>query len=267
MDAAQRLPTDEAYRNLRRLVEHDPNVVGFILGGSRGKQFETGHSDYDCYVIVRDEAADAYVSKLAAFSPPLDVIVQSLTQFRDEPVPSWNRYNFAHLTAEVDRLGGEIQRIVEHKATLDSTDASAAARWALPAYTNSVYRSLKSLRDGRQFEARLDAAESINYFLIALFSVLGRLRPYNKLLRWELEKYPIAQWRTSELLSRIDRVITTADPVSQRELFRRLELLALERGFAEAFVAWRDEQLSYIRADPHDLRDGSGSRGARDEAE
>lgn len=249
MKDSDRRGADE-YRRLRQRVDQDPNVVGFFLGGSRGKHFETERSDYDCYVVVRDEVAEAYARELAAFSPPLDVIVRSLTQFRSDPAPSWNRYNFARLTVELDRLDGEIQRIVEQRGTLTADEAVAAARWALPPYTNSVYRSLKSLRDGRDLEARLDAAESINYFLTALFSVVGRLRPYNKLLRWELTRYPISQWPTDELLGAVDRVIATADPAAQRQLFSRLERLARERGFDDAFAEWRADQLGYIRGDP-----------------
>lgn len=239
----------DEYRRVRERVDRDPNVVGFFLGGSRGKHAETEHSDYDCYVVVRDDVADAYAREFASFSAPVDVIVQSVTAFRTEPGPSWNRYNFAYLRVDLDRLGGEIQRIVDQRGRLPADEAAATARWAIPAYTNAVYRSLKSLRDGRDLEARLDAAESVNYFLTALFSVLGRLRPYNKLLRWELARYPIPEWPADELLGTIDRVIAGADPGAQRELFVRLERLAGERGFDDAFAQWRADQLSYIRGD------------------
>lgn len=42
---------------LLREAEADPDVVGVVLGGSRGKDaLVTNLSDHDVYVIVRDEA-------------------------------------------------------------------------------------------------------------------------------------------------------------------------------------------------------------------
>lgn len=251
MAAAGPLGADAAYRALRQRVDGDPNVVGFFLGGSRGKGFATPHSDYDCYVIVRDEDDGRYAAELAPFSPPLDMHVRSLSWLRD-PRPGWDRYNYAYLTVDVDRLGGEVQRLVDERAALAQEEAASAATWSLPAYTNAVYRSLKSARDGRSLEARLDAAESVNYFLTALFSIHGRVRPYNKYLRWEIERHPIEglPWTADELLREIEEVVKTARPETQRALFRRLELQARERGFANAFEEWRPEQLEFVRGMP-----------------
>jgi hypothetical protein len=135
------------------------------------------------------------------------------------------------------------------RAKLAPEEAASAARWSLPAYTNAVYRSLKSIQDGRGVEALLDAAESVNYLLTALFSIHGRVRPYNKYLRWELERHPIGglPWTPDELLGEIEDVVTTACPETQRALFSRLEALSRERGFGSAFEEWRPAQLDYIR--------------------
>lgn len=150
------------------------------------------------------------------------------------------------------RSGGEVQRRVDERAALAREEAASAATWSLPAYTNAVYRSLKSARDGRSLEALLDAAESVNYFLTALFSIHGRVRPYNKYLRWEIERHPIEglPWTADELLQEIEEVVKTARPETQRALFRRLELQARERGFANAFEEWRPEQLEFVRGMP-----------------
>ena len=43
--------------------------------------------------------------------------------------------------------------------------------------------------------------------LIALFALRGRVRPWSKYLRWELESEPIspeAQWQAVALLDRLD---------------------------------------------------------------
>ena len=56
---------------------------------------------------------------------------------------------------------------------------------------NFAYRALKSHRDGRPLEARLDAAESLAWLLHVVFTLAGRLRPYNKYLPWELREHPL----------------------------------------------------------------------------
>jgi hypothetical protein len=42
---------NEVYETAKR----DPNILGLILGGSRGKEFATEYSDYDTYMVVKDE--------------------------------------------------------------------------------------------------------------------------------------------------------------------------------------------------------------------
>ena len=57
---------------------------------------------------------------------------------------------------------------------------------------NMLYRSLKNARVGLELASLLDAQESIPWFLEFVFTVHGRLRPYNKWLEWELEQHPLA---------------------------------------------------------------------------
>lgn len=61
----------------------------------------------------------------------------------------------------------------------------------LDSFINFAYRALKSHRDGRGLEARLDAVESIAPFLDVVFALHGRVRPYNKYLEWELREHPL----------------------------------------------------------------------------
>lgn len=239
---------ETAWRALRRRADEDRGIVGFFVGGSRGKHFETAQSDYDCYVVVGDDDVERYEAELAPFTPMLDLHVRSLSWLRDSAVP-WDRYNYVDLVAEVDRVNGEIQRLLDARASLSAGEAESAAQWALPAYANAVYRSLKSANDGRILESRLDAAEGINYFLTALFSIYGRVRPYNKYLRWELDRRPIPEWDSGEMLADLERVLATGDLGAQRDLFRKLERVADTRGHADALRDWRHTQLAYMRGD------------------
>jgi hypothetical protein len=87
--------------------------------------------------------------------------------------------------------------------------------------------------------ARLEEMESVSWCLTALFALHGRLRPYNKYLRWELTTYPLGDpWDASTLPERL-----ADDPAG---LFAGLEPLARERGHGDIIDAWGDE-LSLLR--------------------
>jgi len=81
--------------------------------------------------------------------------------------------------------------------------APAIAAGALDAYVNSTYRSLKAERLGEVLGARLDAADAASHLLDALFALRGRVRPWSKYLRWELEVEPLGEgagWRADVFL-------------------------------------------------------------------
>ena len=85
---------------------------------------------------------------------------------------------------------------------------------------NFAYRALKSHRDGRLLEARLDAAESLPWLLDVVFTLAGRLRPYNKYLPWELREHPLAvpEWSAEAFLPEIERILA-GDPAALRRTF------------------------------------------------
>ena len=238
------------FESLLGEAEADPDVLGVVLGGSRGKgELVTEHSDHDVYVILRDEAA---YERWSAAHPlrhgdPVEVITMSLERFRDHALPgspsAWNAYTFAHVTPLVDR--GGIAELLAEKGRVDP----ATAGEPLDDYVNYYYRSAKSARDGRPFEARLDAAESVPSFLEFLFAVFGRVRPYNKWLRWELERHPLEPpWTADELLPRLERILD-GDLDEQPALFRDAERLARERGLGEVIDGWGPD-IPFLRADP-----------------
>jgi hypothetical protein len=235
----------EAYAELRALAKRDPNVVGLFLGGSRGKGLPSKYSDYDVYLIV-DKKVGQYRRRfpLRRGDDP-EVIVLSLAEFRRHAAigseDEWNRYTFAHVTAELDRTG-EIQQLLDEKGSLPKDAARAIAAEALDAYINQYYRSAKNFRDGDELAGRFDAAESVPYFLVALFALHERVRPYNKYLRWELEQHPLpgAEWSASRLLPLLEAVVA-GDLSAQRLLFRDVERLARARGHGDVVDGWGDD--------------------------
>jgi hypothetical protein len=225
------------------IARSDSNVVGFYVGGSRAKGAETALSDHDCCLIVNDAVAVEYKARYTDWQG-LDLWVCGLTEFeRHAAIGSateWDRYNFAHLTVAVDKLGGEIQRLVDEKGCLPE---GAARQWlgALDGYINAAFRSLKNHRDGRGLAARLDAAESIPPLLTFVFALHRRLRPYNKYLRWELETWPLAElpWSASEFLSLLERVVA-GDVAAQREVFAGVRPMAMAAGLQASLTVWGD---------------------------
>jgi hypothetical protein len=238
------------FESLLAEAEADPDVVGVVLGGSRGKgDLVTELSDYDMYVILRDDAA---YERWAARHPlrhgdPVEVITATLDRFREHALPgsptAWNAYTFAHVEPLIDR--GGIAELVAEKNRADP--ATAGER--LDDYINGYYRSAKSARDGRLLEARFDAAESVPYFLEFLFAAFGRVRPYNKWLRWELERHPLEPpWTAAELLPRLERILD-GDLDEQPRLFRDAERLARARGLGDVVDAWEPD-VPFLRGDP-----------------
>jgi hypothetical protein len=232
----------EAYAELRALAKRDPNVIGLFLGGSRGKRIPTEHSDYDVYLIVSRKVGEYRRKFPLRHGDDPEVIVLSLAEFRRHAAVGseleWNRYTFAHVTADIDKTG-DIQALLDEKGTLPREAARRTAAEALDGYINQYYRSAKNLRDGDELAARLDAAESVPYFLVTLFALHERVRPYNKYLRWELEQHPLpdAQWSAARLLPLLDAV-ASGDMSAQRRLFRDMERLARERGHGDVVDGW-----------------------------
>jgi hypothetical protein len=232
----------EAYAELRALARRDPNVIGLFLGGSRGKGIPTEHSDYDVYLIVARKVGEYRRKFPLRHGDDPEVIVFSLAEFRRHAAVGseleWNRYTFAHVRAEIDKTG-EIQELLDEKGTLPKQAARQIAAEALDAYINQYYRAVKNLRDGDEPAARLDAAESVPYFLVTLFALHERVRPYNKYLRWELEQHPLpgTQWSAARLLPLLDAV-ASGDLTAQRRLFRDVEELARERKLGKVVDGW-----------------------------
>jgi predicted nucleotidyltransferase len=232
----------EAYAELRALARQDPNVVGLFLGGSRGKGLATEYSDYDVYLIVARRVGEYRRKFPLRHGDDPEVIVLSLSEFRRHAAVGseleWNRYTFAHVTAELDKTG-EVQQLLDEKGSLPKEAARNIAAEALDAYINQYYRSAKNFRDGNDPAGRLDAAESVPYFLVTLFALHERVRPYNKYLRWELEEHPLPgdEWSAARLLPLLDAVVA-GDLTAQRRLFGDVERLARERGHGGVVDGW-----------------------------
>jgi predicted nucleotidyltransferase len=170
----------------------DPRVRGLVLTGSHARGLATPYSDHDVVIVV-DHEGDWPGRR----SPELDEIPYTVDGLADTSV-FWQRYAFRGARVLLDRLDGRVAELVARQAAPTAEEATTWAREGLDGYVNFLYRAAKSRRDGEALAARLDELESVSWLLNAVFAMHGRLRPYNKYLRWELETFPLpTPWDTT----------------------------------------------------------------------
>jgi hypothetical protein len=237
------------YERIVRAAQADPAVVGLVLTGSRGRgAFVRAGSDWDVRLVVQDTAfADAVVRYGTAHGSPVEVAVVRLSTFRrlseNGSDIAWDRYSYVGTTVVVDRLDGAFTRMVEELARLAPGPARALAAARVDGYINAYYRSLENSRAGLTQEAHLDAAESVPLLLDLLFAIHERVRPFNRFLRWELERSPLPgdAWAIPVLLNRLEAVLSTGATDAQAALFRDVEVLARSHGHGDVVDAWEPD--------------------------
>jgi len=217
-------------------AREDDRIVGVVLTGSRGRDVLVHEgSDWDLRVAVADEHQAFADSLETRHGSEVEVAATTVSNFR--VWSDWDRYSFAHATVLVDKLGGDFARIVAELGSLSASEASALAREALGAYTNSLYRSLRDASRGLDLAARLDAAESVTSLVATIFALERRVRPFNKYLAWELEQHPLAEWDSAELVALLEGALTGA-AAEQRRLFRKAEKQIRRHGLADVVDDW-----------------------------
>jgi predicted nucleotidyltransferase len=216
-----------AFQDLIARATADPGVRGLVLTGSYARGLATAHSDHDVIVVV-DDARGRETSR----SPAVDEIIYTVDELADTSV-LWQRYAFRGARVLLDRLDGGVAERVEAQATPTAAEATRWARENLDAYVNQLYRAAKNQRDGNDLAARLDRMESAAWLLTTVFALHGRLRPYNKYLRWELATFPLAPPWDLGFPARV-----AADPAA---LFPEVAALARERGHGDVLDSWGDD--------------------------
>lgn len=231
------------FKQIFEKAKNDDRVVGLILTGSRGKGLFTEHSDYDVALITTDESALTVKEEYKCKQGITDIGVFSISEFRNYAMmgtaEDWDRYTYVHIKVQIDKTG-EIQKIVNEKGILPKDQITKVAKNALDGYLNYLYRSLKNHRDGNMFASHFDACESLPRLLIFLFAVEGRVRPYNKFLKWELENYPLKNLsiRFEDFLRKIELIIQSGDIEIQKEFHIFIEQIALKNDCSDVIDDW-----------------------------
>ncbi|MFA7286566.1 MAG: nucleotidyltransferase domain-containing protein [Patescibacteria group bacterium] len=231
------------FNKILEQAKNDDRVIGLILAGGRGKGMFTENSDYDVAIITTDESILGVKEDYKGTQDIIDIGVLSISEFRIYAAvgtaEDWDRYTYAHIKARIDKTG-EIQKIIDEKGILPQEQISKVAKKALCGYLNSLYRALKNHRDGNEFASRLDACESLPWLLTFLFAVEGRVRPYNKFLKWELENYPLKNLPISseDFLAKIELIIKIGDIEIQKEFHKIAEEIAVKNDCVDVIDDW-----------------------------
>jgi hypothetical protein len=238
----------DAVEQFQQILQHaqaDPQVVGMLLGGSRGKGFESESSDYDICVVVADGTPTHVREHYEQLnSETIDIWTYSLSEIR--AATAWggpehmDRYSYAHITASIDKLDGEFQRLIDSNGAIPDEQRTPFIRGMLDGYINSTYRSMRCLLRHDLLGARLEAHDAIGYLLSVLFAREGRHQPFYSYLVRELHKYPLTSIPLSgdELLAKIAVVSENADLATQQELLAMVDALLRPAGFGDVFDDW-----------------------------
>lgn len=201
------------------LGRDDPDVLGVVLSGSAARGMATERSDVDVYVVLADGVEPRPTRKRPAVDElPIGIgELESVPAFGSEGW--WFRWSFAWAQVLRDTADRRVAIACRRQATLDAAEQRAVLVEGdrLDGWVNFAYRALKSDRDGRPLERRLDAAESVAWLLDVVFALAGRVRPYNKYLAWELRTHPLAvpEWSAERLLPQLGAMLD-GDPAPLR---------------------------------------------------
>jgi hypothetical protein len=213
-------------------AREDDNVIGVVVHGSRGRGLHVHDgSDWDVIVVVRERTGHYDSEERGG-----ELEASEVTSLAD--LPGWMLPAVTWTTPALDKTGAVAAELAE----LARVDPATAAE-PLDDYVNSYYRSAKNARVGLGLAALLDAQESIPHYLDFVFTVHGRMRPYNKWLEWELREHPLP---VKVDLSRLERIALTGDLADQRALFRDTEALARELGHGATIDAWEPD-VAFLR--------------------
>ena len=231
--------------------------MGVVVFGSRAAgPYAEEISDVDAFVVVDGDPAAAGRWQTAHGSP-VEAWAMTLNEFRDHALPgsatAWNRPALIRARVDLDKLDGEIDRIVDRKRRLDPDEASALVDTALDGAINSMYRALRNLESGRSLGGRMDALrmdalECLAPLLTSVFGLEGRIRPFNKWLEFELAEEPLRTPAFGDLIERL--VAFLADPAAERvrDAFRMLEGAARAAGHGAIVDTWEPD-LAWLRGE------------------
>ena len=218
----------------------------------------TEHSDVDVFVVLTDEAAEGRTTSRSRY---IDEIPQTLADLEDVPLWGGDEYGYrwgyatrrCSATTPVAGSPRPCAGMETHTVGGGPADAAATATSSTATSTWPTARSSPTATAAR-LERRLDAAESVHWWLDVVFTLEGRVRPYNKYLAWELREHPLSvpEWSAERLLPQVEAVLDgDADAVRAAYAVVERECLAWDERHGghdlhELIEGWGDE-LALLR--------------------
>ncbi len=248
--------TENEFQAIINDAETNPDILGLVLVGSRGKGFENEYSDYDAFIITTDEAIERIKKEYAdKKNTQIDLFIYSLSDFRNyalwESPEAWDRYSFTHTKILVNKVEG-LAEIIKDKGYIPKNKQKQFIEWWIDGYINGVFRSVKCIRNNNTFGAHLEAVNSILDLLTLAFGINGRHRPFLSYLENELISYPLNDfpWTTEEFIKKISTVLESADLKTQQELLKGVEIWCRNIGYGHMFDGWKGKDtwtMNYIK--------------------
>jgi Domain of unknown function (DUF4037) len=225
----------------------DPDVIGILLTGSRALGIMTAESDYDVIFVVSDETAARYERegheppRGGTITPPIDTADINWHEC-PRTLRAYSTFGVDPCRIIYDRTG-ELAALAEELERMPEEQAREKAAAAYEAYLNSLFRSLKCWRRGDELGARLNAAQSADSLLEALFALERLWRPFASRTYLRIELLNAQGWQDGELRRNLLELLTTAAPRRQQEIAHHVIALMAERGYEHVYDSWPPEKF------------------------
>ncbi len=246
----------KTFNKLLKIAKTDPDILGFVVGGSRGKGNTNKFSDYDLAFIVKDNKLKAFEKRYPYPHIEKDVSIylfgytEYLTQHRKwEFLDEWIRSAATSEKLLVDKTK-TLQKAQTERSLIPKDKLRKYVSMNIGAYINYVYRSIKSFRKGETLAARIQAVESLSPFLYVAFALDERRpRPYYDYLRFELKQHPLKSLPISSngLLESMSKIVNSGNIKTQQRLFKMFEKVCRKRGFGKVFDDWNPDSIELIK--------------------
>lgn len=234
-------------------AKKDDNILGLFLLGSRGKGFHREDSDYDIMVIVNDGFENQYKKKYPSIWNKMEFTILCISEFKNYADfggnEHWARYDFYHAKALIDKTK-TIQKLINEKGIIPKEFIKQYSSGMLDGYINHVKRSLECFRKGNISGARLEAANSVNFFFDAIFGFEGRMKPYPQYIEIELKKYPLKYLgiKPNIIINHALKILENADIKSQKILFKIIIKFSKKLGYFKVLDSWdKRGELQWIK--------------------
>jgi predicted nucleotidyltransferase len=216
-------------------AQHDKDIIGLWIGGSQAKGYADEYSDYDVWIFLTEGA----YKQRQKDEKPRKVFIDNLEIFYTtiEEVAKFSnlQYAFADAKPTLDKTG-ELKKLMTTIGAFPKEKKGEIIINELNDYCNALFYSLKAMRRKNLLGSVLEAAQSLEHLLAALFALHERHKPYDSDVSRELQSLTMV--KSTGLSERLYRIVTLADEEEQRLLKKEMEEIFRREGYGMVFDIW-----------------------------